>query len=233
MVKNFLKNRLSRLATHHYRRSFAKDQLDKRLEPFVGYKHGIFVEAGANDGILQSNTLYYERYFGWTGLLIEPVPELAKAAARNRPASVVEPVALGSDGAGKPITITPAGLMSTTDGAFRETPDDYGIKHHIERAANHGCKVGSPIQVPCFQLSELIDKHFSNRTVDLLSLDVEGYEEEALAGLDLSRHQPRFILIEERTAGLFEKTLSPCYRKCAILAFSDHYVDTLYELKSP
>ncbi len=32
--------------------------------------------------------------------------------------------------------------------------------------------------------------------VDLLSLDVEGFEPQALAGLDLDRHAPRFILVE-------------------------------------
>ena len=32
--------------------------------------------------------------------------------------------------------------------------------------------------------------------VDLLSLDVEGYEAEVLAGLDLDRHAPRMIVVE-------------------------------------
>jgi hypothetical protein len=34
--------------------------------------------------------------------------------------------------------------------------------------------------------------------IDLLSLDVEGFEPQALAGLDLGRHAPRFALIEVR-----------------------------------
>ena len=38
---------------------------------------GVFVEAGANDGYAQSNTYYFERMRGWSGVLIEPVPELA------------------------------------------------------------------------------------------------------------------------------------------------------------
>lgn len=39
-------------------------------------------------------------------------------------------------------------------------------------------------------ISELIDDHLT-QPVDLLSLDIEGYELKALRGLDLSRHQPR------------------------------------------
>jgi hypothetical protein len=32
--------------------------------------------------------------------------------------------------------------------------------------------------------------------VDLLSLDVEGFEPQALQGLDLERHAPRWIVVE-------------------------------------
>jgi hypothetical protein len=34
--------------------------------------------------------------------------------------------------------------------------------------------------------------------IDLLSLDVEGFEPQVLAGLDLELHAPRFLLIEIR-----------------------------------
>ena len=37
-------------------------------------KRGIFVEAGAFDGELISNTLFFELRMGWTGVLIEPNP---------------------------------------------------------------------------------------------------------------------------------------------------------------
>ena len=35
---------------------------------------GFFVEIGANDGELHSNTLFFERVRGWQGLLVEPNP---------------------------------------------------------------------------------------------------------------------------------------------------------------
>ena len=33
---------------------------------------GFFIEAGAYDGLFQSNTLYLENQRNWTGLLVEP-----------------------------------------------------------------------------------------------------------------------------------------------------------------
>lgn len=41
---------------------FSLNQLDRKLEEFVDYNNGYFVELGANDGVTQSNTLYFERH---------------------------------------------------------------------------------------------------------------------------------------------------------------------------
>ena len=43
-------------------------------------KSGFFIEAGAADGEWFSNTLYFERHHGWTGLLVEPNPDLLQSA---------------------------------------------------------------------------------------------------------------------------------------------------------
>ena len=47
--------------------------LDQRLQKYLNYKNGFYVELGANNGVLQSNTLFFEKFKGWTGVLVEPV----------------------------------------------------------------------------------------------------------------------------------------------------------------
>ena len=42
--------------------------------PFCGQRDGFFVECGALDGETRSNTLFMERFLGWTGLLVEADP---------------------------------------------------------------------------------------------------------------------------------------------------------------
>ena len=54
--------------------SFSLNQLDKKLEKFVNYNDGFYVELGANDGVSQSNSLYFETKRNWSGILIEPSP---------------------------------------------------------------------------------------------------------------------------------------------------------------
>ena len=56
-----------------------------RIEKILGLsksnpKSGFFIEAGAADGEWFSNTLYFERHHGWTGLLVEPNPDLLQSA---------------------------------------------------------------------------------------------------------------------------------------------------------
>ena len=47
-------------------------------ELFKGAKNKFFIEAGAHDGEEISNTLFLEMQRNWTGLLVEPNPNLFK-----------------------------------------------------------------------------------------------------------------------------------------------------------
>ena len=48
---------------------------DQFLDEFIfkGVKDGFFVEAGADDFLINTNTLLFEQLHGWTGLLVEPL----------------------------------------------------------------------------------------------------------------------------------------------------------------
>ena len=81
---NVVSKWINRIHNFRKRRSFGLDKLDVKLEQYVDFDNGFFIEAGANDGIKQSNTLYFEKYRNWRGLLIEPIPELAMKCRKNR-----------------------------------------------------------------------------------------------------------------------------------------------------
>jgi hypothetical protein len=52
------------------------------------------------------------------------------------------------------------------------------------------------IEVKTITLEKIYELYLSNKTVDLLSLDTEGYEYNILEGLNLDKNRPKFILIE-------------------------------------
>ena len=71
--------RKARLLFHRYSPFTGLDGLDKKLIAIMGNLHGgVYVEAGANDGIRQSNTYFLAKRRKWTGVLIEPIPRLAR-----------------------------------------------------------------------------------------------------------------------------------------------------------
>jgi len=59
-------------------------QADTIEKLFRGKKNGFFVEAGAFDGENFSNTLLFELKHNWTGLLVEPNPDLYQGRSSSR-----------------------------------------------------------------------------------------------------------------------------------------------------
>lgn len=52
---------------------------------FKNKKNGVYLELGALDGVLYSNTKFFEDTLGWKGILIEPHPDKFKSLIKNRP----------------------------------------------------------------------------------------------------------------------------------------------------
>jgi len=203
---------------------FALDDLDRKLEKYLDFDNGIFVEAGANDGIRQSNTLYFESRRGWRGVLVEAVPDLYEQCRRNRPrATVVWAALTPPEQVPGQVTIRYAGLMSVVKGGMRSAEEE---ETHIAAGLEVQKLEGYETTAPCATLSGILDQCGVTK-IDLLSLDVEGFEAQALAGLDLSRHRPTFILIEARYRADVDARLLPHYEAVDVLS---HH-DVLYHLR--
>ena len=165
------------------------DRLDRHLDR----RPGFFVEAGANDGFDQSNTYHLEREHGWTGLLVEAVPELCALAVAERPRSRVVNCALVASGDDRAeVEIRYGGLRSIVAGTHGSEAAD---RAWVEPAFDLGLEDAYSVVVPARTLTSLLDE-MQAPEIDLLSLDVEGYEAQVLAGLDLERHAPRLVLVE-------------------------------------
>jgi FkbM family methyltransferase len=198
----------------------AYDGLDRKLAWYLPERGGVFVEAGAYDGYWGSNTYWFERFRGWSGVLVEPMAELAALARNERPRSQVFQCALVPDDyRAERITLRFGGVMSVVAGAWE------GEEEHARAGADMAGIEPFEIEVPARRLSEILDEA-SVDEIDLMTLDVEGFEVEALRGLDLARHRPRFLLIEmlrekeERPA--IEAMLGANYRHEAKLSGRDH-----------
>jgi len=171
----------------------ALSDLDRKLEPYLGFRRGFFIEAGAGNGWRQSNTYYLEHGRGWSGLLVEPIPENANICRQIRPRSVVRNVALVAPDFGKPTTrVSYAYLMSVVEDAMPEEQRRAHVAHGVDVQRLPGTY---EVDVPVATLTALLDELRPPR-IDFFSLDVEHYELQVLRGLDLERYRPVYILVE-------------------------------------
>lgn len=133
------------------------------VEMLKGRRDGFYVDIGAHDGLVHSNTLLLERDYGWNGVCVEPqdVPFEQLAAARR--AACVQTAVLDYDGAV----------------AF--------MNDHVS---------SSGTIVPCMTLTTVLEAVDAPRTIDYLSIDVEGSELEVLNGLDFNAYTVNLITIE-------------------------------------
>jgi len=211
-------------------KSYALDDLDLKLKPFLNFEEGVFVEAGANDGIKQSNTLYFEKHKGWTGLLIEPIPSLAEKCQKNRPKCLVEQAALVADDyRGDTVKLRYCDLMSVVKGGLESE------KHEVEHVQKGSRFLEEDEEVyevsaPARTLTSILNE-YELKSIDLLSLDIEGYEPQALKGLNFNIYRPEYILVEVREKVNIEKVIGDHYIHIENLTNHNNRKDMLFRSK--
>jgi FkbM family methyltransferase len=154
-------------------------------EFFGGDSSGYFVEVGANHPTEGSQTWHLEQS-GWTGVLVEPQPDLAAFLVTSRKARVFATACSSPENTGQSLPLHVDGPRSALD-RDRMSP---------------GAKAAYIIVVPTRTLDSILEEASAPVPIDLLSIDVEGHEVEVLRGLDLVRWQPLLILVEDHVGSL-------------------------------
>lgn len=104
------------------------NNLDRKLEKYLDFDNGFFIEVGANDGYSQSNTYFLQKKRKWKGILVEGIPELFEKARIKRSKSAVYNCALVSnEHRGSTVIMHYANLMSVVDSSLKsiEEHDNY------------------------------------------------------------------------------------------------------------
>lgn len=129
--------------------------------------NGVFIEFGADDGYRLSNTYVLEKYRGWTGLCIEPLPHRFELLKKNRSCVCIHGCVAPQEGQVTFRVVEGEGeLLSGIE-------NEYDPRHRARIAQE--AQSWRFIEVPTYRLSRLMKDH-NITSVDFLSIDTEGGE---------------------------------------------------------
>ena len=160
-----------------FRKFNALSKLDQKMLDYINYSDGFFIECGANDGVDQSNTWYFEKYLNWNGILIEPLKKQFIELKKNRSQkNHFYNVALCAENNINSIEIIENDLVS-------RGPDKF----------DKGKKISN---FDAMTLTKILDEISAPNLIDFFSLDVEGFEEQVIKGINFNKYNFKFLLIE-------------------------------------
>jgi len=159
---------------------------------FGDKKNGVYIELGALDGNLYSNTKFFEHYLSWEGILIEPHPVKFRNLLLNRSRKNKFFNCLVSTG-DKKLKFRLFDDIHAAVSGVEDTIPPYHFKKFFNAEENSHLKQDI-IEMKPETLTDIV-KLSGYEYIDLLSLDVEGHEEQVLQSYDFEV-PIRVILIE-------------------------------------
>ena len=157
--------------------SYAQHGEDKLVELLLPEGVKTFIDIGANDGVLFSNTFKFAKN-GAQGLCVEPSPSAFRKLKLNQLLN-------------KGVSCINAAI-SNTNGKVLLQEDGY--ESTLSRVVNK--KTQTSIEIPSYTMLDILCKFPSFRKVDIVSIDVEGHEYEVLEGMPTADFYTKLLIIE-------------------------------------
>jgi FkbM family methyltransferase len=156
----------------------------------------IFVQVGANDGVFGDPLRRYITKYPWRGILVEPQPNVFNRLANNyKPYAdrlIFENLAISRYES--EIVLYRAPADQVTDEVYASSvasSDPNTIAKQLRISPNKLER----IVTPALTLDQLLEKHGFTQ-IQILQIDVEGYDWQVLCTLDLEKAAPSIIQFE-------------------------------------
>ncbi|XP_065351451.1 uncharacterized protein LOC135946904 [Cloeon dipterum] len=159
-------------------RDHSMGQGEKIRQTLGEMKGGFFIECGALDGETRSNSLYFERFLDWKGLLVEADPLNIQEVVQKRRKAWLAPTCLSLKR--KPQLVKY--MQARNIGRILGTKEHDNFK-------------GSLTDLLCIPITTLL-LALDKKRVDYFSLDVEGNELDVLRTIDFNKFDIRTLSVE-------------------------------------
>ena len=181
-----------------------------------------YLDIGANEPVRINNT--YNLYLrGYCGVLVEPNLHLCNKLKNKRPRDKVLNFGIGIN---NEIEVDYY-MFEGINGVYNTFSKETAISTEKE-----GIPIQKIIKLPLKNINEVISEHFTSSPT-VLSLDVEGLDENILRTLNFDKHAPLLICVETvnfsvssaliKTTGLIDFLLSQGY-----FIYADTHINTIF-----
>ena len=170
---------------------YGEDMVAGALFP-LGMK-GTYVDIGAHHPVFYSNTYHFYRR-GWSGLVVDATSALIRQFAILRPRDTAVCACVGAE-AGKQVTFY----------RFKESPYDTIDPASAADAQNvHRAKLIAEVPMLTQTVQMLIDANLPSKSIDLMSIDIEGMDEAILRSKQWRQSRPRVLIFERHGLDLLK-----------------------------
>ena len=155
------------------------------LVPKIGPYVGSYIDVGACHPVDFNNTFYfYDK--GWRGVCVEPNPDLIPTFSQHRQEDIFLSCAIGDR--------TEVKFLHRFTNPQWNTFDERRISKIQRRYEGRVTYLGS-MEIKVKRLKDIIDE-LNIFSLDLLSVDVEGFEISVFRGMDFNSVRPKLIVFE-------------------------------------
>lgn len=218
-IQQMLMPKVQPVYVHPKLNSYSQYQEDLVLDSLFACKNsGFYIDVGANDPDILSNTKrFYQR--GWSGINIEPNPNLYKKLVTSRPNDINLNYGVSTNQGQLTFYVMSADTLSSFD-----------KQSAVEVGKLHGATLVEELTVSTLPLTDVF-RNYVQGPVDFMSIDAEGYDLIVLASNDWTQFRPYAVLIEVSLNDL--EILSFMEERGYLLIYYNHtngiFIDTLAE----
>lgn len=183
-IQHMLIPKVEPVYVHPELNSYSQYQEDLIIDSLLSSKNkGFYIDIGANDPDVLSNT---KRFYlkGWSGINIEPNPNLYNKLVASRPKDINLNYGVSSSKGVLTFYVMSADTLSSFD-----------KKAAIESGKLHGATLVDEIMVNTLPLTDVFNNYVHSQ-VDFMSVDTEGYDLIVLDSNDWTKFRPYAVMVE-------------------------------------
>jgi len=190
----------------------------------IGVTKPSYLDIGAHHPFYLSNTaLFYQK--GCRGINIEPDKKLFKQFEIHRKSDINLNCGIGSQAGEMVLNVMNVPALNT----FSADEADRLVKEHNFSIVN---KIATPIKT----ISSVIEEYNNGIYPDLLSIDVEGFDEDIIKSIDFAQSPPSVICLEtisysDSGNGIKDTTLINYLTAKGYMVYADTNINTIFVLE--